>query len=59
VAEACLTPSPAVLQEDAAVFRTQETLESGKQRIDKIVDSLDDIGVSNCGCFTSSHAPDC
>lgn len=32
-------------QEDAAVFRTQETLESGKQRIDEVVASFDDIGV--------------
>jgi len=32
-------------QEDAAVFRTQETLEKGKQRIDEVVADLDDIGV--------------
>ena len=32
-------------QEDAAVFRTQETLETGKKRIDETVASLDDIGV--------------
>jgi succinate dehydrogenase (ubiquinone) flavoprotein subunit len=36
-----------VMQEDAAVFRTQETLEQGKRRIDEVVASLDDIGLTD------------
>lgn len=36
-----------VMQEDAAVFRTQETLEQGKARIDDVVHSLNDIGLQD------------
>mmetsp|Transcript_6966 Transcript_6966/g.20337 ORF Transcript_6966/g.20337 Transcript_6966/m.20337 type:complete len:626 (-) Transcript_6966:1013-2890(-) len=36
-----------VMQEDAAVFRTQETLEQGKKRIDEVVETLNDIGLTD------------
>jgi succinate dehydrogenase / fumarate reductase, flavoprotein subunit len=35
------------MQEDAAVFRTGETLEKGRKRIDEIYKSASDIGVSD------------
>jgi succinate dehydrogenase (ubiquinone) flavoprotein subunit len=35
------------MQQDAAVFRTQETLEEGVKSIDNIVESLNDIGLTD------------
>jgi hypothetical protein len=52
-----LTLRPPAPQEDAAVFRTQETLESGKKRIDETVASLDDIGVRPCSWPRTAVAP--
>ena len=39
------------------MFRTQETLESGKKRIDETVASLDDIGVRPPGILFQQQAP--
>lgn len=44
------------------MFRTQETLESGKKRIDDVVASLDDIGVrprssTTFRAFAVQHTP--
>lgn len=54
-----LTHRPAAPQEDAAVFRTQETLESGKKRIDETVGSLDDIGVRLCWFLSTARSIAC
>ncbi|MBL6933608.1 MAG: succinate dehydrogenase/fumarate reductase flavoprotein subunit, partial [Rhodospirillales bacterium] len=35
------------MQRDAAVFRTQETMEEGRNKVDQIVQSVDQIGVSD------------
>ena len=46
---------PKAAQSDAAVFRTEKTLAEGRQKIDDILDSYDQIGVrplrlvSHCG----------
>jgi succinate dehydrogenase (ubiquinone) flavoprotein subunit len=36
-----------VMQNDAAVFRTQSSLEEGVQKIHKVVDSFKDVGVTD------------
>ncbi|CAH7685326.1 FAD binding domain-containing protein [Phakopsora pachyrhizi] len=36
-----------VMQNDAAVFRTQSTLEEGVKKINKVVDSFKDVGVTD------------
>lgn len=38
-----------VMQSDAAVFRTQETLDEGVGKIDKVWDSFKDVGVTDRG----------
>ncbi|CAO3651526.1 unnamed protein product [Mucor fragilis] len=38
-----------VMQADAAVFRTQETLDQGRVKIDKVWDSFKDVGVTDRG----------
>lgn len=38
-----------VMQSDAAVFRTQETLDEGVVKIDKVWDSFKDVGVTDRG----------
>ncbi|GAN07792.1 succinate dehydrogenase [Mucor ambiguus] len=38
-----------VMQADAAVFRTQETLDEGRGKIDKVWDSFKDVGVTDRG----------
>lgn len=38
-----------VMQADAAVFRTQETLDEGRGKIDKVWDSFKDVGITDRG----------
>ena len=35
----------ATMQSDAAVFRTAKTLKEGREKVEEIVDSFNDIGV--------------
>ena len=38
-----------IMQKDAAVFRTQESLESGRRNIDECVETYTDVGIQDKG----------